>query len=235
MLVGYARVSTQDQDLTIQRERLAHCEKLYEEKASGTDAARPQLQACLDYVRERDTIVITRLDRLARSTLHLCQIAEHLAHKGVHLQVLDQQVDTHTPTGRMLFGMLAVIAQFETELRAERQREGIAKAKQAGGHFGRRKALTSEEAAALRAERAQGGTLRVLMRRYGMGTTALYRYLAQPLWGPSQPSCDSEPMLCGVDCRTSCICVESVTGQVVVFARGRRRAPFSLHAWRGLS
>lgn len=178
MLVGYARVSTQDQDLTVQRERLTSCEKLFEEKASGTEAARPQLQACLDYVREGDTLVCTRLDRLARSTLHLCQIAEHLARKGVHLQVLEQQVDTHTPTGRLLFGMLAVIAQFETELRAERQREGIAKARKSGVHFGREKKLTPTEAQTLRSERAQGDTLRVLMRRYGLGKTALYRYLA---------------------------------------------------------
>src|SRR5262249_11295443 len=169
MLVGYARVSTQDQDLTVQRERLAHCEKLYEEKVSGTEAARPQLQACLDFVREGDTLVITRLDRLARSTLHLCAIAAQLARKGVHLQVLEPQADTHTPTGRMLLGMLAVIAQFETELRAERQREGIEKAQRAGTHFGRRKALTPAAAATLRAERAQGETLRVLMRRYGVG------------------------------------------------------------------
>jgi len=86
--------------------------------------------------------VCHRLDRLARSTLHLCQIADRLARKGVHLTILDQAVDTHTPTGRLLFGMLSVIAQFELELRAERQREGIAKAKRAGVHFGRDKALT---------------------------------------------------------------------------------------------
>ena len=178
MLVGYARVSSTDQDLTVQRDRLGGCEKLFEEKASGTEAARPQLQACLDYVREGDTLVITRLDRLARSTLHLCQVADLLARKGVHLQVLDQQVDTHTPTGRMLFGMLAVIAQFETELRAERQREGIAKAKRAGVHFGRTKALTPEQAEELRALRADGVTLAALRQRYGIGKTAVYRYLA---------------------------------------------------------
>ena len=177
MMVGYARVSTQDQDLTVQRERLAHCEKLYEEKASGTDAHRPKLQECLDYVREGDTLVITRLDRLARSTLHLCEIAALLARKGVHLQVLDQQVDTHTPTGRLLFDMLSVIAQFETELRAERQREGIDKAKRAGVHFGRTKALTPEQVDELRALRAEGVTLTVLMQRYGIGKTAVYRYL----------------------------------------------------------
>jgi DNA invertase Pin-like site-specific DNA recombinase len=142
MQVGYARVSTQDQDLTIQRERLSHCEKLFEETASGANDQRLQLQACLDYVREGDTLTVTRLDRLVRSTLHLCQIADLLARKGVHLHVLDQEVDTHTSTGRLLFGMLSVIAQFELELRAERQREGIAKAKRAGVHFGRDKALT---------------------------------------------------------------------------------------------
>ena len=120
---------------------------------------------------------MTRLDRLARSTLHLCQLAEQLARKGVHLQGLEQDVNTPTPTGRLLFGMLAVIAQFETELRAERQREGIAKAQ--GVHFGRQKALTPAEAVQLQADRAQGETVRVLMRRYGLGKTALYRYLAQ--------------------------------------------------------
>src|SRR5262245_2255938 len=105
MLVGYARVSTQDQDLTVQRARLAHCEKVYEEKASGTDAARPQLAAALDFVREGDTLVVTRLDRLARSTLHLYQISERLTRKGVHLHVLEQGVNTHDATGRLLFGM----------------------------------------------------------------------------------------------------------------------------------
>src|SRR5881227_2758451 len=114
MQVGYARVSTQDQDLTIQRERLAFCEKLFADKASGTDAHRPQLQACLDYVREGDTLVITRLDRLARSTLHLCEIAAELARKQVHLQVLDQQINTRDATGRLVFHMLGAIAQFET-------------------------------------------------------------------------------------------------------------------------
>jgi DNA invertase Pin-like site-specific DNA recombinase len=124
--------------------------------------------------------VITRLYRLARSTLHLCEIAALLAHKGVQLQVLEQQVDTHTPTGRMLFGMLAVIAQIETELRTERQREGIAKAKWAGVYFGRTKALTGEQREALRTLRAEGVTLTVLMQRYRIGKTAIYRYLKIP-------------------------------------------------------
>jgi DNA invertase Pin-like site-specific DNA recombinase len=97
-------------------------------------------------------------------------------------------VNTHTPTGRLLFGLLAVIAQFETELRAERQREGIAKAKAQGVHFGREKALTLAEADTLRSARAQGETLRVLMRRYGIGKTALYRYLRETP-APSPQDC----------------------------------------------
>ena len=177
MHVGYARVSTQDQDMTVQRERLGACEKLFEETASGANDKRPQLQACLAFLREGDTLLVTRLDRLARSTLHLCQIADLLARKGVHLHVLDQEVNTHTPTGRLLFGMLSVIAQFELELRAERQREGIEKAKRAGVHFGRTKALSHLQAEELRRLRAEGVTLATLMRRFGIGKTAVYRYL----------------------------------------------------------
>jgi DNA invertase Pin-like site-specific DNA recombinase len=177
MQVGYARVSTHDQDLSVQRDRLKGCEKLFEEKASGATDACPALQACLTFLREGDTLVVTRLDRLARSTLHLCQIADLLARKGVHLHILDQEVDTHTSTGRLLFGMLSVIAQFELELRAERQREGIAKAKRAGVRFGRTKRLTPAQAATLRAQRAAGVTLAALIRQYGIGKTAVYRYL----------------------------------------------------------
>jgi len=177
MFVGYCRVSSQDQDLTVQRERLAHCERLYADTGSGTTTARPQLQACLDFVREGDTLQVTRLDRLARSTFHLYQIADGLAKKGVHLHILDQALDTHTETGRLLFGILAVIAQFETELRAERQREGIAKAKRNKVHFGRGKALTPAQAEELCMLRAEGVTLPALMQRFQIGKTAIYRYL----------------------------------------------------------
>ena len=111
---------------------LQHCDKLFQETHSGAAGPRPQLRACLDYVREGDTLVVTRLDRLARSTLHWCQIAETLAQKQVHLQVLDQHIDTSNATGRLLFHMLGAIAQFETELRAERQMDGITKAKARG-------------------------------------------------------------------------------------------------------
>src|SRR6266850_565379 len=126
----------------VQLDKLAQCHKMFQEKQSGASDARPQLRACLEYIREGDTLVVTRLDRLARSTLHLCQIAAELARKQVHLQVLDQQINTRDATGRLMFHMLGAIAQFETELRAERQREGIRRAQALGVHFGRQKKLT---------------------------------------------------------------------------------------------
>lgn len=138
-LIGYARGCSLGQSLDIQREKLAFCDRLFEETVSGAAAFRPQLKACLDYVREGDALVATRPDRLARSTLHLCQIAEILAHKGVHLHVLDQNINTSDATGRLLFNMLGAIGQFETEIRAERQMEGILKAKKRGVKFGKPK------------------------------------------------------------------------------------------------
>src|SRR5262245_5895686 len=108
-LVGYARVSSGGQSLAVQLDKLQHCDKLYQEKKSGVAGKRPRLEACLEYVREGDTLVVTRLDRLARSTLHLCQIAVELQRKQVNLQVLDQNIDTGDATGRLLFHMLGAI------------------------------------------------------------------------------------------------------------------------------
>jgi hypothetical protein len=116
--VGYARVSSVGQSLDVQLDKLEHCDKIFQEKHSGTSGTRPRLHDCLEYVREGDTLVVSRLDRLARSTLHLCHIADVLARKGVHLQVLDQHIDTSDATGRLLFNMLGAIGQFETEIRA---------------------------------------------------------------------------------------------------------------------
>lgn len=91
--IGYARVSSVGQSLEVQLDKLQHCEKIFEEKKSAASGKRPRLEACLEYVREGDALVITRLDRLARSTLHLCQIADELKRKGVNLQVIDQNID----------------------------------------------------------------------------------------------------------------------------------------------
>src|SRR5437016_9248577 len=176
-LVGYARVSSVGQRLDVQVAKLHHCDKLFQEHTSGSTATRPHLVACLDYVREGDTLVVTRLDRLARSTWHLCQIAEILARKRVHLVVLDQSIDTSDATGRLLFHMLGAIAQFETELRAERQREGIQKARERGIHFGRKKKLTAAQISELRHRRAQGILIKTLMHDYGLSKVSVYRYL----------------------------------------------------------
>lgn len=177
-LVGYARVSSVGQSLEVQLDKLKSCNKVYQEKRSGVLHQRPQLQACLEYVREGDTLVVTRLDRLARSTLHLCQIAEELKRKQVNLQVLDQNIDTGSATGRLLFNMLGAIGQFETELRAERQMDGIQKAKEKGVRFGRRKTLKPQQIAELRERRQEGELIKTLMRDYQLSKASVYRYLA---------------------------------------------------------
>lgn len=177
-LIGYARVSSVGQSLEGQLDKLQHCDKIFEEKKSAASGTRPRLEACLEYVREGDTLVVTRLDRLARSTLHLCQIADELERKQVNLQVIDQNIDTSDATGRLLFNMLGAIAQFETEIRAERQMDGIQKAKRRGVQFGAKPKLTDEQIVELRQRRQSGELIRVLMRDYGISKATVYRYLA---------------------------------------------------------
>ena len=164
--IGYARISSAGQSLGIQFEKLKACDKVYQEKRSGSTGRRPRLEACLEYVREGDILVVTRLDRLARSTLHLCQIAAELEHKGVDLQALDQPVDTTSSTGRLLFNMLGAIAQFETEIRAERQLDGILQARARGVPFGRHKTLTPPHIAELCARRKEGVPISRLMHDF---------------------------------------------------------------------
>ena len=176
-LVGYARVSSLGQSLDVQLDKLEHCDKIFQEKKSGISDQRSRLNTCLEYVREGDVLVITRLDRLARSTLHLCQIAETLDKKGVNLQVLDQSINTADATGRLLFNMLGAIGQFETEIRSERQMEGIQKAKQRGVSFGRKKQLSEQDVQQLRAKREKGVLIKELMREYRLSKATIYRYL----------------------------------------------------------
>jgi DNA invertase Pin-like site-specific DNA recombinase len=176
-LVGYARVSSVGQHLDVQLDKLQHCDKIFQEKTSGASGQRPRLHTCLEYVREGDTLVVTRLDRLARSTWHLCQIVQALERKQVSLHVLDQQIDTSDATGRLLFHMLGAIAQFETEIRAERQMDGIQNAKERGVHFGRKKTLTPAQVTALRHRRAHGDLIKTLMQDYGLSKASVYRYL----------------------------------------------------------
>jgi DNA invertase Pin-like site-specific DNA recombinase len=144
--IGYARVSTTGQDLSLQRNRLAGCDKIFEEKASGArGTVRPELEKALNYVRDGDVFVVTKLDRLARSVLELMQINLTLQDKKCDLQVLDQELDTSTPTGRLIFHVLAVIGEFERELITERAREGRERAMAAGVKFGRKPKLSKRK------------------------------------------------------------------------------------------
>jgi DNA invertase Pin-like site-specific DNA recombinase len=176
-IVGYARVSSVGQSIDVQLDKLKHCDKIFHEKRSGTSYNRPRLKACLEYVREGDTLVVTRLDRLARSTLHLCQLAEQLVKKQVNLQVIDQNINTEDATGRLLFNMLGAIGQFETEIRAERQMDRIENAKARGVKFGRNKSLTEQQCSELRQERMQGVLIKTLMKDYSLSKASVYRYL----------------------------------------------------------
>jgi DNA invertase Pin-like site-specific DNA recombinase len=178
-LVGYARVSSVGQSLNVQLSKLKHCDKIFMEKKSGAKGKPKGLTDCLEYVREGDTLVVTRLDRLARSTLHLCQIADELQRKQVNLEVIDQNIDTSDATGRLLFNMLSAIAQFETEIRAERQMDGIIKAKERGVQFGRKKKLTPEQIIQLNRRREQGTLIKTLMQDYGLSKVSVYRYLKE--------------------------------------------------------
>ena len=139
MLVGYARVSTVGQKLDVQLDQLkgAGVEKLFQEKISGAKADRAQLLALLDFVREGDTVIVTKLDRIARSTKDLLQIVERLEEKGVRFQVLNINLDTATPTGKLMLTMLGAIATFEREMMLERQAEGMTRAKAEGRIKGR--------------------------------------------------------------------------------------------------
>jgi len=177
--IDYARVNAVGQSLEVQLEKLKQCDKIYQQKRSGARGKRPRLEACLEYVREEDILVVTRLDRLARSTLHLCQIADELKRKGVALQVLDQNINTADATGRLLFNMLGAIAQFETEIRAERQIDGINKARRKGVQFGAQKKLTDEQIKELKKKRTEGTLIKTLMQEYKLSKASIYRYLGE--------------------------------------------------------
>jgi DNA invertase Pin-like site-specific DNA recombinase len=139
-LIGYARVSTTDQDLTVQRAALtaAGCTVIREEKASGTTTAgRDALATILEFIDEGDALVVTRIDRLARSVADLQDIMRVLKTKGANLRATEQPIDTSTAAGKCFLDMLGVFAEFETNLRRERQLEGIARAKARGVYKGR--------------------------------------------------------------------------------------------------
>jgi len=141
MRIGYARTSTVEQIAGLEAQlrdlKAAGCDRIFQEQLSSVDAKRPQLAAALDYCRDGDVLVCTKLDRLARSVADVVQIEEVLRKKGAALHIMDPAMDTSTPAGRLTFNVLASIAQFEREIMLTRQREGIAKAKGEGKYKGR--------------------------------------------------------------------------------------------------
>lgn len=177
---GYARVSTTDQDLSIQREalRAAGCEIVREEKVSGTSRKdRDELATLLQFLRPGDTLVVTRLDRLARSMDDLSGIAKELQAKGAALKATEQPVDTSSAAGKAFFQMLGVFAEFETNLRRERQMEGIAKAKGDGKYTGRKPSIDVGEVKRLRDAEGLGAT--EIATRLGIARTSVYRVLSE--------------------------------------------------------
>lgn len=175
---GYARVSTTDQDLTVQMDALtrAGCQTVRGEKITGTKReGRAELDTLIQFLREGDTLMVTRIDRLARSMGDLQDIVRELRAKGVDLKATEQPVDTSTAAGKAFLDMLGVFAEFETNLRRERQMEGIAKAKERGVYQGRKATIDAEEVRRLHAE---GSGATEIARRLGIGRASVYRCLA---------------------------------------------------------
>jgi DNA invertase Pin-like site-specific DNA recombinase len=178
--IGYARTSTTEQqagfDAQTRDLATAGCERVFKEQVSAM-GQRPELEAALDFIREGDTLLVTRLDRLARSTRHLLEIADRVKRKRAALNVVNLGMDTSTATGELLFTVIGAIAQFERQLLLERQREGIAAAKEAGRYKGRaptarRQADQVRELAATGVEKA------TIAKRLGISRASVYRCLA---------------------------------------------------------
>ncbi|QGP56678.1 DNA-invertase hin (plasmid) [Piscirickettsia salmonis] len=180
-IVGYARVSSSGQNLTSQLNKLQEygCDKIFQEKISGIDQDRQELKNCLNYLREADTLIITKLDRLARSAVHLGQIIDYLQTEKIGFVVIDQQIDTTTPAGKLLFHMLSAFAEFEHGIRKERQADGIKSALNKGVRFGRPKKTNSKLEMDVISDKRNGMTLSKLKSKYSISQTTIYRILSK--------------------------------------------------------
>ncbi len=179
-IIGYARVRTADQNLSSQIDALAQAgaKRTYKEKISGVKKDRTELSAMLDYVRDGDTVVVTKLDRIARSTKHLLEIVDQLQEKGVSFKVLNIDLDTSTPTGKLMLTMLGAIATFEREMMLERQAEGIAIAKQRGKYKGRKPTARAKALQVLNLLE-EGLTKQAIADQVGIGVASVYRIIKE--------------------------------------------------------
>ena len=174
--VGYARVSTIDQDPTLQLDALAAagCAKVFEDRASGARADRAGLRSALEYVRDGDVLIVWKLDRLGRSLPHLIETMTSLATRGVGFRSITEAIDTTTPGGRLVFHLFGALGEFERDLIQERTRAGLAAAVARGRKGGRKPVVTSEKLKQARTFIAKGLTVREAATRLRVGKTALY-------------------------------------------------------------
>lgn len=178
-LIGYARVSTTDQNLEIQLEALheSGAEKVFAEKITGTTTkGREQLQALLEFVREGDTVIVTRIDRLARSIGDLQDIVRLLKAKGVDLKATEQPIDTSTAAGKAFLDMLGVFSEFETNLRKERQLEGIKAAKEKGVYTGGKKIIDRQK---IKQMHGEGVRITEIAKALGVSRMSVHRILGE--------------------------------------------------------
>lgn len=178
-IVGYARTSTLEQvagfEAQLRELKAAGCTKLFQEQVSSV-GKRHQLEALLDYLREGDTLIVTKLDRLARNVAHLGQLVANMKAKGVSLRILDLGLDTSTPTGELILNMMGAVAQFERQMMLERQREGIAKAK-ADGKYKGRAPTAMKQAQRVHELAAEGLTRAQVASKVGVSERSVYRIL----------------------------------------------------------
>lgn len=180
MLIGYARVSTQDQDPALQLDALTRtgCEKIFTEKASGAQRDRPELIAALNYLRAGDTLVVWKLDRLARSLRQLIDTIEMLDAKGIGFRSLTEAIDTTTPGGKLIFHIFGALAEFERSIIRERTNAGLASARARGRLGGRPPAWNDEDIIAAKALlRDPAITVNQAARRLGVAPATLYRHI----------------------------------------------------------
>ena len=179
MLIGYARVSTQDQNIDLQLEALtkAGCEKMFDDKISGTRAVRPGLDKALEILREGDTLVVWKLDRLGRSVKHLVDLVIQLHERGVNFKSLTDSIDTGTASGRFFFHVMASLAEMERELTVERTKAGLAVANALGRKGGRKRVMTDSKLASAKALLSSGTAPRDVAKNLGVSVPTLYRWL----------------------------------------------------------
>jgi DNA invertase Pin-like site-specific DNA recombinase len=179
MLIGYARVSTQDQNLELQRDALtkAGCQKVFEDKISGTRAERPGLTKALEMLREADTLAVWKLDRLGRSVKQLVDLVAELHKGGIQFKSLTDSIDTGTPSGRFFFHVMASLAEMERELTVERTRAGLEVARQLGRRGGRKRRMTDSKIESAKKLLASGIPPRDVAENLGVSIPTLYRWI----------------------------------------------------------